>query len=113
MKAFTCSYCICIIFIRLQPGTHNWQTTIKTGFKMERKALAQVLRRAKPFFLIAGPCVLESESVVMDIATRCVETLLLLLLVHRNAVAHSLTRSHPLAHTLAASLPSSASSRSP
>lgn len=39
---------------------------------MERRVLAQTLRSAKPFFLIAGPCVLESEQVVMKIATRCV-----------------------------------------
>lgn len=39
---------------------------------MERRVLAQTLRNAKPFFLIAGPCVLESEAVVMEIATRCV-----------------------------------------
>ncbi|GAB9470841.1 hypothetical protein Gpo141_00008075 [Globisporangium polare] len=37
---------------------------------MERRVLAQTLRNAKPFFLIAGPCVLESEQVVMEIATR-------------------------------------------
>lgn len=39
---------------------------------MARRVLAQTLRNAKPFFLIAGPCVLESEQVVMEIATRCV-----------------------------------------
>lgn len=39
---------------------------------MERRVLAQTLRSAKPFFLIAGPCVLESEQVVIEIATRCV-----------------------------------------
>lgn len=38
---------------------------------MERQALARVLRQANPFFLIAGPCVLESERVVMTVATRC------------------------------------------
>lgn len=38
---------------------------------LNRRALAQTLRRADPFFLIAGPCVLESEPVVMEIATRC------------------------------------------
>jgi len=32
--------------------------------------LAQTLREASPFFLIAGPCVLESEKVVMAIADR-------------------------------------------
>ncbi|KAF1321133.1 3-deoxy-8-phosphooctulonate synthase, partial [Globisporangium splendens] len=37
---------------------------------MERRVLAQTLRNARPFFLIAGPCVLESERVVMEIATR-------------------------------------------
>lgn len=37
---------------------------------MQRNALARVLRGAKPFFLIAGPCVLESEEVVMTVATR-------------------------------------------
>uniref|UniRef100_K3WMR9 3-deoxy-8-phosphooctulonate synthase n=1 Tax=Globisporangium ultimum (strain ATCC 200006 / CBS 805.95 / DAOM BR144) TaxID=431595 RepID=K3WMR9_GLOUD len=37
---------------------------------MERRVLAQTLRTARPFFLIAGPCVLESERVVMEIATR-------------------------------------------
>lgn len=39
---------------------------------MERQALARSLRRASPFFLIAGPCVLESERVVMAVASRCV-----------------------------------------
>lgn len=43
---------------------------------MERRVLAQTLRNAKPFFLIAGPCVLESEQVVMEIATRCVSLFL-------------------------------------
>lgn len=37
---------------------------------LERRVLAQTLRNAKPFFLIAGPCVLESEQIVMEIATR-------------------------------------------
>jgi len=41
---------------------------------MERRALAQALRRADPFFLIAGPCVLESERVVMAVAARCVHS---------------------------------------
>ncbi|KAL4173822.1 hypothetical protein KRP22_005769 [Phytophthora ramorum] len=37
---------------------------------MHRHALAKTLREASPFFLIAGPCVLESEQVVMAIADR-------------------------------------------
>ncbi|KAG7389989.1 DAHP synthetase I [Phytophthora boehmeriae] len=37
---------------------------------MPRHALAKTLREASPFFLIAGPCVLESEQVVMQIAER-------------------------------------------
>ncbi|KAG6623835.1 3-deoxy-8-phosphooctulonate synthase [Phytophthora cinnamomi] len=37
---------------------------------MHRHALAKTLREAAPFFLIAGPCVLESEQVVMAIADR-------------------------------------------
>ncbi|KAG7390182.1 DAHP synthetase I [Phytophthora pseudosyringae] len=37
---------------------------------MHRRALAKTLREASPFFLIAGPCVLESEQVVMAIADR-------------------------------------------
>ncbi|KAE8916104.1 hypothetical protein PF005_g6266 [Phytophthora fragariae] len=37
---------------------------------MHRHALARTLREASPFFLIAGPCVLESEQVVMAIADR-------------------------------------------
>ncbi|KAF0694120.1 Aste57867_14979 [Aphanomyces stellatus] len=36
-------------------------------------ALAAVLRGAKPFFVIAGPCVLETESTVLQIATRLKE----------------------------------------
>lgn len=34
-----------------------------------RRELAQRLRTARPFFLIAGPCVLESSKTVMHIAT--------------------------------------------
>ncbi|EGZ17520.1 hypothetical protein PHYSODRAFT_503232 [Phytophthora sojae] len=37
---------------------------------MHRHVLARTLREASPFFLIAGPCVLESEQVVMAIADR-------------------------------------------
>ncbi|POM73502.1 2-dehydro-3-deoxyphosphooctonate aldolase [Phytophthora palmivora] len=37
---------------------------------MHRRVLAKTLREASPFFLIAGPCVLESEEVVMAIADR-------------------------------------------
>ncbi|TDH66762.1 hypothetical protein CCR75_002151 [Bremia lactucae] len=37
---------------------------------MRRRALVKTLRQASPFFLIAGPCVLEAEEVVMAIATR-------------------------------------------
>ncbi|TMW62729.1 hypothetical protein Poli38472_005347 [Pythium oligandrum] len=37
---------------------------------MDRRALATLLRQAKPFFLIAGPCVIESEAVVMTVAKR-------------------------------------------
>ncbi|CAK4122519.1 unnamed protein product [Aphanomyces euteiches] len=33
-------------------------------------SIVQVLRQARPFFVIAGPCVLESEAVVMEIAQR-------------------------------------------
>ncbi|OWZ22648.1 2-dehydro-3-deoxyphosphooctonate aldolase [Phytophthora megakarya] len=39
---------------------------------MERQVLTKTLRSANPFFLIAGPCVLESEQVVMSIAQRLV-----------------------------------------
>ncbi|KAL7684617.1 putative DAHP synthetase I/KDSA, 3-deoxy-8-phosphooctulonate synthase, aldolase-type TIM barrel [Plasmopara halstedii] len=35
-----------------------------------RRALAKTLRQASPFFLIAGPCVLESQQIVMTIAKR-------------------------------------------
>lgn len=35
-----------------------------------RRALAETLRQASPFFLIAGPCVLESKNIVMAIAER-------------------------------------------
>ena len=37
---------------------------------MERRALAATLRQARPFFLIAGPCVIESEELVMTVAKR-------------------------------------------
>lgn len=37
---------------------------------MHRHVLAKTLREASPFFLIAGPCVLESEQTVMAIADR-------------------------------------------
>ncbi|ETV79284.1 3-deoxy-8-phosphooctulonate synthase [Aphanomyces astaci] len=37
---------------------------------MPSGGLPAILRAAKPFFLIAGPCVLESEAVVMQIANR-------------------------------------------
>ncbi|DAZ96843.1 TPA: hypothetical protein N0F65_008274 [Lagenidium giganteum] len=37
---------------------------------MERQALTKVLRSARPFFLIAGPCVIESEALVMEVAQR-------------------------------------------
>lgn len=50
---------------------HSSSSTTTTT-KMERRALALALRRADPFFLIAGPCVLESERVVMAVAARCV-----------------------------------------
>ncbi|CAH0481712.1 unnamed protein product [Peronospora belbahrii] len=40
---------------------------------MHRQVLAKTLREASPFFLIAGPCVLESESVVLAIAYRLAE----------------------------------------
>ncbi|KAG6976036.1 hypothetical protein JG688_00001748 [Phytophthora aleatoria] len=45
-------------------------TRYRTLAMMHRRALAKTLRDASPFFLIAGPCVLESEQVVMAIADR-------------------------------------------
>jgi 3-deoxy-D-manno-octulosonic acid (KDO) 8-phosphate synthase len=49
-------------------GGHHHQKLVT----MERRALATALRNARPFFLIAGPCVIESEEIVMDVAKRCV-----------------------------------------
>ncbi|KAE9006247.1 hypothetical protein PR003_g17001 [Phytophthora rubi] len=43
---------------------------VNRAMMMHRHALARTLREASPFFLIAGPCVLESEQVVMAIADR-------------------------------------------
>ncbi|CAI5717332.1 unnamed protein product [Hyaloperonospora brassicae] len=37
---------------------------------MHRRVLAKTLREASPFFVIAGPCALESEQLVLDIAHR-------------------------------------------
>ncbi|RHY89861.1 hypothetical protein DYB37_008233 [Aphanomyces astaci] len=43
---------------------------VLSSINMPSGGLPAILRAAKPFFLIAGPCVLESEAVVMQIANR-------------------------------------------
>ncbi|KAJ0412237.1 hypothetical protein ATCC90586_006623 [Pythium insidiosum] len=37
---------------------------------LDRRALTATLRQAKPFFLIAGPCVIESKELVLTVAKR-------------------------------------------
>ncbi|GLE00363.1 hypothetical protein PINS_up009120 [Pythium insidiosum] len=37
---------------------------------LERRVLAATLRQARPFFLIAGPCVIESRDLVLTVAKR-------------------------------------------